>query len=347
MLAVPPPEYIYLATSGNDTEIFLATGAADQQHVVSAIDRAGVEPASGRLRILDWGCGCGRIARHWDSTGDVELYGCDVAEGPVKWCQENLRFGRFAVSRHDPLLPYRDAFFDVVYAASVLTHLTLESQFRWMQEIWRVLRPSGIAMLTTHGPSMFPRILPAMGANAQRTSVTLIDEEMFICLNDEVGSNSAGAVQTRGMTERIFRPFAMLDYWPRFGFMGIQDTNLLRKNGGPEPMIRDALMTVPMSGNRFQVSFETDLHDASTFCLLVEVPDLVYPAQAVMRVGDRCGEAVRIPTMAKWTGLAAAYVSLIVTDCGYRAGRTTVTVDVSCDKALDCLTLNVPKLIAC
>src|SRR5271165_1664602 len=156
-LPVPPPEFIYLATSGSDMEVFLSTGAADQAYVGTAIEQA--KPQNGLLRVLERGCGCGRIARHWESARSVEFFGSDVAEGPVKWCQDNLRFGQFAVSQHNPPLPYPDSFFDVIYAASVLTHLTLESQYRWMQEIWRVLKPSGLAMLTTHGPSMLPKIL--------------------------------------------------------------------------------------------------------------------------------------------------------------------------------------------
>jgi SAM-dependent methyltransferase len=342
-LPVPPPEFMFLATAGRDADVFLRTGEVDRAHVGAAIEQWQAGPSNGRLRVLDWGCGCGRIARHWVDLRNVELYGCDVAEDPVRWCQENLQFAQFAVSRHDPPLPYPDAFFDVVYAASVLTHLMLGSQFRWMQELWRVLRPGGIAMLTTHGPSLLPMSLPSLSPD--RTKVTLIDEEIFICLDGEVGSNSAGAIQTRGMTERIFRPFAMLDYRPRFGFMGIHDTNVFRKQSDGEVIIRDDVATLPIEGHSFQASMEVDLRGARSLCLLVGTTALTSPTQITARVGDRVSAPAPLGTMVQWTSLVGAYSSLVVTNLPMQPGRTTVDVDVTSVKPLDGHVLQVPKII--
>jgi SAM-dependent methyltransferase len=343
--AIPPLEFIYLATAGNDTGVFLATGVADQQHVVRAIERAGMG-ANEQLRILDWGCGCGRIARHWVSAQNVQLFGCDVAEAPITWCQEHLPFAQFCTSQHDPPLPYPDSFFDVIYAASVLTHLTLESQFRWMQEIWRILKPSGIAMMTTHGPSLIPKILPNLSANAGRTSVTLIDEEIFICLNDEVGSNSTGAIQTRGMTQRIFFPFSVIDYRPRFGFMGIHDTNVLRKERDGEVVIPRDMLSAGMAGHSFRTSLQADLRGASALCAFVGIDDLLDPTQVTIRVGDRSSAPADIPMMVKWADLAGAYASLVIRDLDVGLGPVTIDVDVTSGKPLDGLTLKVPKLVA-
>jgi SAM-dependent methyltransferase len=245
-LAIPPADMMFLATAGRDKDVFLATGLADRDHVLSFLNAAGVRPQADRgqadrLRILDWGCGCGRIARHWEPfASKVELHGCDVAAEPIRWCQENLPFGRFAVSGHNPPLPYTDGQFDAVYATSVLTHLTFDSQYRWMQELWRVLKPGGVAVLTAHGPTLLPNILPGLvNASGERVSTILIDEELFLCVEYDVGSNQTGNMMTHAVLARIFAPFSLVTHRPRHGLMGIQDTYVFAKKDGTSPVVTD------------------------------------------------------------------------------------------------------------
>jgi len=45
-------------------------------------------------------------------------------------------------------LPYRDSFFNLVYAYSVFTHLPEPAQNVWIPEIARVLRPGGVFVCT-------------------------------------------------------------------------------------------------------------------------------------------------------------------------------------------------------
>ena len=107
-----------------------------------------------RLRgtVLDFGCGCGRTARHWRGLG-LDLHGCDYNPELVAWCRDNLPFMRTALNRPDPPSPYGPDMFDVVYAMSIFTHLTEASQLRWLEEWRRILRPNGLLLFTTHGHS--------------------------------------------------------------------------------------------------------------------------------------------------------------------------------------------------
>jgi len=345
-LAIPPAELIYLATAGRDENVFLATGLADRDHVAGFLEAENVRPSKSKIKVLDWGCGCGRIARHWQSEPAVELFGCDVAAVPVRWCEENLSFGQFSISGHDPPLPYPSSYFDAIYAASVLTHLTFDSQFRWMQEIWRILKPTGVAVLTASGATLIPKTLPHLAANIARTFVTLIDEEMFLCVDDEVGSNSVGVVQSRGVTERMFFPFSIINYRPRFGLMGIQDTYVLKKKRDAKLTVREGVFEAPMGGCEFRTQINMELSGAGTLLALATVPDLLYPARIAFGIGESVSRPESLPMMVQWTGLTAAFCSVILDNIPAQSGTSLIDVSVTSNKPLDGRKLQIQKLVS-
>ena len=107
------------------------------------------------LRILDFGCGCGRTLRHFAGTS---VGGCDVDPEAIAWLRKHVAADRFVLSRFDPPLPWPDATFDLIYSVSVFTHLNEASQHGWLLEIARILKPGGGALLTVqseHALSMF------------------------------------------------------------------------------------------------------------------------------------------------------------------------------------------------
>jgi SAM-dependent methyltransferase len=109
-------------------------------------------PTERMERILDFGVGCGRIARHFLAHDPhIELHGVDIDADNVRWCTEHLRGGQFQAGPLTPPLPYVDRSFDFIHANSVFTHLTEEMQDRWLAEIARMLRPNGLAVITFHG----------------------------------------------------------------------------------------------------------------------------------------------------------------------------------------------------
>lgn len=358
-LATPPADMMFLATAGRDTGVFLATGLADRDHVLSFLNAAGVRPQAergqaDRISVLDWGCGCGRIARHWEPfSSKVEFHGCDVAAEPIQWCQDNLPFGRFAVSRHDPPLPYADGQFDAVYATSVLTHLTFDSQYRWMQELWRVLKPGGVAVLTAHGPTLLPNILPGLAnASGERVSTILIDEELFLCVEYDVGSNQTGNMMTHAVLSKIFAPFSLVTHRPRHGLMGIQDTYVFAKKNVAPPVVTDDFLSQPMRGTQFRASIDVPFGAARNLSLLATVDRLLHPATVQVTVRRPGSDAViaasrpePLPLMLAWTGLRCAFSSLRVEGLPESMGDGVVDVAVSCDHPLDGLALQLRKAI--
>ena len=119
-------------------------------------------------RILDIGCGIGRMARPFvpflDRTkGSFD--GFDIDNGGIKWCQAHyfqyphFRFQRANIYNkfYNPsgtvqadayTFPYADASFDFAFATSVFTHLPPKSIARYLRETSRVLAAGGRALLT-------------------------------------------------------------------------------------------------------------------------------------------------------------------------------------------------------
>jgi SAM-dependent methyltransferase len=113
--------------------------------------------------VLDVGCGLGRMAvplvQHLGASGRYE--GLDVDAEAIAWCQRhigaahaNFRFTAVGVQsgRYNPaggtpaasfVFPYPDASFDVVFLASVFTHLLPGAVERYLHELRRVLKPAG------------------------------------------------------------------------------------------------------------------------------------------------------------------------------------------------------------
>lgn len=145
-----PPDVLRLMVAGtDDAEWFLTAGRRAADSLAAVLATAGVALHQCES-VLDFGCGCGRVIRHLRHL-PTELHGCDTNPVAVDWCDEHLPFGRFAVNALESPLEYDDASFDLVYALSVFTHLSLALQSHGMSELRRVLKPGGVLVLSLHG----------------------------------------------------------------------------------------------------------------------------------------------------------------------------------------------------
>jgi ubiquinone/menaquinone biosynthesis C-methylase UbiE len=104
-------------------------------------------------RILDWGCGPGRIIRHLpDIIGDdCEFYGTDYNTESINWCAEHLDGIAFNNNTLEADLPYPDNHFNLIYGISIFTHLSEKAHYEWCEELLRILDVNGILFLTTQG----------------------------------------------------------------------------------------------------------------------------------------------------------------------------------------------------
>lgn len=119
-------------------------------------------------RVLDVGCGIGRIARalagYLSPQGSYD--GFDIVEIAIRWCQRHYREphpnftfthvdvanGSYNPAGHDTAerfaFPYADSSFDFVFLTSVFTHMMPAEIERYTEEIARVLRVGGRCLAT-------------------------------------------------------------------------------------------------------------------------------------------------------------------------------------------------------
>jgi SAM-dependent methyltransferase len=124
-------------------------GSSDFLRFCSIAERHGAQIISA-TKILDWGCGCGRLTRHLQEKG-MDAVGIDIDPFNISWCQQNLDAEAFQTTDLFPPTSFPAGSFDLVIANSVLSHLTLDAMEAWLDEIYRLLRPGGLALLSYHG----------------------------------------------------------------------------------------------------------------------------------------------------------------------------------------------------
>ncbi len=146
---MPPPGLRARVGLGSRGE-FELVGREGARQVLDAVSRA----SRGRALPdwLDFGCGCGRIARYVHEGPEIGSYaGVDVDAAQIAWAARHLP-GRFEVMRPDPPLRFEASSFDVVLAVSIFTHFSQAEQFAWLAEIRRILKPGGLLVATTLAP---------------------------------------------------------------------------------------------------------------------------------------------------------------------------------------------------
>jgi len=152
---VPPPE---LFAARND----YAEVARNLFDVL--VEVSGLQPGE---RVLDVGCGTGRVAAplldHLGPEGSYE--GFDRDAGRIAFCNERIaplhpgfRFQAVDVFNSERqkgteragafTFPYPDEDFDVVFLFSVFTHMLPDGVERYLSEIARVLTPGGRSVIT-------------------------------------------------------------------------------------------------------------------------------------------------------------------------------------------------------
>ncbi len=139
-----PPEELWL---GYD---YTAHGEAHVKAMLDLVGRSGFVPGEGD-RILDLGCGAGRMIRHLRHLADrCEIWGTDISARHITWCKHHLSPPfHFATNTKVPHLPFEDRSFGLIYCGSLFTHID-DLADAWLLELHRILKPGGRLFVTIH-----------------------------------------------------------------------------------------------------------------------------------------------------------------------------------------------------
>ncbi|HUM05571.1 MAG TPA: class I SAM-dependent methyltransferase [Terriglobales bacterium] len=96
-------------------------------------------------KILDVGCGTGHLAGALMQRG-YDAWGVDFSEGMVQYAAVHYRADRFQVGDIERI-PFPDNTFDGIVCLGVMEYLS--SDEKALREMWRVLKPGGVAIITT------------------------------------------------------------------------------------------------------------------------------------------------------------------------------------------------------
>ena len=220
---LPPANLRVLVAGTADIGWFVNSGKLTTDVIEALLLRNGHRIEDTRS-IFDFGCGCGRIIRHWHSPAGARIVGTDYNPRLIDWCSKNLPFARFITNDLAPPLPDLGGDFELIYSFSVFTHLTADLQQTWMEELSRVLAPGGFLAVTTHGERFVDRLSADEIASFRAGHLVVKYEEV-------VGTNLCAAFHPQSYLFGEFaRDLQVIDFIAGGTIEGIeQDLTLLRK----------------------------------------------------------------------------------------------------------------------
>jgi SAM-dependent methyltransferase len=222
-LPIPRPRYITNVAGMPDVGHYLTSGRDSLQAIQQILERNGLNPAAAG-RVLDFGCGSGRILRHWQRSDRLQLHGTDYNPHLIAWCRRNYPFAEFRTNPLEGRLPYADASFDVVYAWSVFTHLSETLEDHYVVELARILRPGGLLVATFHGEFYVPSMLSPEERERFHAGEVIVHRE------HEAGSNACASFHAPRAVHRKFGPaFEVKDSCAGTAPLREQDRYLLQK----------------------------------------------------------------------------------------------------------------------
>jgi SAM-dependent methyltransferase len=158
-----------------DLERFFDTGRVDAVRFVEQL--SAIAPSAGRQRVLDFGCGVGRVTRALAGYFE-EVVGVDASRSMIEKARRlNTAYPRcrFVLNRAPHLEQFPSARFDVVYSRLVLQHLPPASVRRYVPELVRLLTPGGCLMfqlpdVICRDPEDLYRAAPVAGTRWKRAA---------------------------------------------------------------------------------------------------------------------------------------------------------------------------------
>lgn len=109
-------------------------------------------------KILDVGCNIGRGGEVLKAKNkNLEIFGLDCVQERLEQLPESVYAGRFCSFSNDIGSP--DDTYDVIVAGEFIEHLTFSDAAETLKEFRRVLKPTGMVLMTTPNPGYIKLLL--------------------------------------------------------------------------------------------------------------------------------------------------------------------------------------------
>lgn len=176
---VPPEALRWRVTLNRDERAFLSSGIQGVADFECLLVRCLGRGLSGR--VLDFGAGCGRLARWLSGRAAIsEVICCDTDAEAVEWCGANLPSVRaIQCDPDDPCGALADSSADIVICASVFTHLDLPRQRILLDGFRRILPVGGCLALSTMGNAYAEKLDARSSSIYSRDGFCYIDDKFW------------------------------------------------------------------------------------------------------------------------------------------------------------------------
>ena len=203
---------------------YLEVGSRSHRSILDAVGRH--RNLKDSCAALDFGCGLSRTLRHFADgpSAHWHLHGCDVDPPLVEWSRSAFPHMDIRVNAVAPPLPWEDRSFDLVWAVSVFTHFDSAGQRVWADELARVIKPGGLAAITTMGPHAFGGFPNLQSPENQEC----LDKGFFFHRAGDT-FNSNGAFHTEDGVRDVFGGGFEILEWTSGGLDGFQDLTVMRR----------------------------------------------------------------------------------------------------------------------
>ena len=175
----------------------------------------------GNWIVLDWGCGPGRVIRHWPEN-NFTCFGSDVNDKSLAWCKHNFPSIRFLHQQVLPPLDIAGETFDLIYGISILTHLSLSAHFLWIKELDRILKPGGLLFLTTQGTAFKDKLTESEKRDFDQGNLIVRGAV-------KEGHRTFSSFHPVSFMEKLFHPFVILKHISTENECNVQDVWIVRK----------------------------------------------------------------------------------------------------------------------
>jgi SAM-dependent methyltransferase len=161
---------------------YLSTGAQNMRELGVIFRDQGIELSS-QIDVLDFAGGFGRLTRYLvQVVGVAHVTHCDISPEAVQWVAHRLGVTSVLSTAHPDAFRHRGRY-DLILAISLFSHLPHATWGAWLAALYRLLKPDGRLLFTTHGATKLSGITPAMRAALRHEA----DGFEFVPVNETLG----------------------------------------------------------------------------------------------------------------------------------------------------------------